>query len=203
MERVSYYDIRGYKSGSAWPENNEVDEISFMGQLRKKTGIIFDLPTEAQWEYACRAGTTTALNSGKNLSNWRECDEMAEVGRYAYNGGQDKGYDDCKDYYDDYVAHAKVGLYLPNAWGLYDMHGNVWEWCLDWYENDLGSDPVTDPKGALKGESCRVLRGGSWHDVACSCRSASRILYSPEGDVYYFRSADRDDDFGFRVALVQ
>ena len=224
VESVSYNMIRGSKKGAAWPENHGVDERSFMGQLRKKAGNIFDLPTEAQWEFACRAGTEMALNSGKDLSDDKQCDEMAEVGRYWCNGGVDKDDD------GDYIAHAKVGSYLPNAWGLYDMHGNVYEWCLDWYQSDLDSAPATDPNGAfswdyriLRGGGrediedyyrskyrsgsgpateqpggscrfCRVLRGGSWDGNASNCRSAFRGCYNPGRG----RSS-----FGFRVVLVQ
>ena len=185
-ECVSYDLLRGTDKGSAWPNDRGVDENSFMGQLRKKAGNIFDLPTEAQWEYACRAGTTTALNSGKNLSGSVKCEEMAEVGRYLYNGGCDEDDD------GNYLAHAKVGSYLPNAWGLYDMHGNVCEWCLDWYESYDGD--ATDPKGGEKGSS-RVLRGGSWLCEAFLCRSAYRDYCEPDAaDISYF---------GFRVVLVQ
>ena len=162
MEHVSYDMLRGANKGSAWPENNAVDEWSFMGQMRKKAGNIFDLPTEAQWEYACRAGTATALNSGKDLSNRFECQEMSEVGRYS------------RDYFDGkggYAQHTKVGSYIPNAWGLYDMHGNVYEWCLDWFVQYTGD--ATDPKGGEEGEF-RILRGGSFQDYAYCCRSAYR-----------------------------
>ena len=162
MEHVSYDMLRGANKGSAWPENNAVDEWSFMGQMRKKAGNTFDLPTEAQWEYACRAGTATALNSGKDLSNRFECQEMSEVGRYS------------RDYFDGkggYAQHTKVGSYIPNAWGLYDMHGNVYEWCLDWFVQYTGD--ATDPKGGEEGEF-RILRGGSFQDYAYCCRSAYR-----------------------------
>ncbi|MBR5624868.1 formylglycine-generating enzyme family protein [bacterium] len=185
VEYVSYDAIRGSEKGSEWPNNRDVDKKSFLGRLRRIAGNIFDLPTEAQWEYACRAGTTTALNSGKNLSDAHECDEMAEVGRYIRN------LDDGKGGYSD--AHTKVGSYLPNAWGLYDMHGNVNEWCLDWYEKDIGYAAI-DPVGASSGIDC-VLRGGSWFYDAHDCRSAHRYLHCPS-DV-------RGNRFGFRIALVQ
>ena len=188
VEYVSYNMLRGTDKGAAWPANNEVDATSFFGILRAKTGLEFDLPTEAQWEFTCRAGTTTALNSGKNLSDEHECEEMAEVGRYWRNGGSDEDDDgNC-------IAHAKVGSYLPNAWGLYDLHGNVWEWCLDWYQSDLGSDPATDPKGNTEGRY-RLLRGGSWFDLASGCRSAYRNILISVNDGY--------SSYGFRVFLVQ
>ena len=184
VECVSYDMIRGAEKGTNWPAKSEVDATSFFGILRSKTGLSFDLPTEAQWEYACRAGTTTALNSGKNLSDEDQCDEMNEVGRCYGNMNDEKG---------GYDEHTTVGSYLPNAWGLYDMHGNVWEWCLDWYQSDLGSDPATDPKGNTAGY-WRVLRGGGWNFCASDCRSADRGEIPP-GEVY--------DSGGFRVFLVQ
>ena len=133
VEKVSYNQIRGADLGKWWPQMNAVDEASVMGKLRAKTGRLFDLPTEAQWEYACRAGTATALNSGKNLSQSTGVDaNMAEVGRFYYNSG---AYNNSYDYNGstDETGTAKVGSYMPNAWGLYDMHGNVGEFCLDWY----------------------------------------------------------------------
>ncbi len=189
VEQVSYYDVRENPANSDdsavdWPGNSAVNATSFMGKLRTKTGLTtFDLPTESQWEYACRAGTTTALNSGKNLtSEWDPCPNMAEVGRYWYNGGS--GYSQNGD---TSVATAKVGSYLPNAWGLYDMHGNVWEWCLDWYGTYPGA--VSDPRGAASG-SYRVYRGGGWYYSARYCRSADRSDRWPGG---------RSGDLGFRA----
>ena len=184
VECVSYNMIRGVNKGAGWPQSNEVDDNSFFGVLRAKTHMTFDLPTEAQWEFACRARTITALNSGKNLSDKNECAEMAEVGRYEYNRDDAKG---------GYGEHTAVGSYLPNAWGLYDMHGNVGEWCLDRYQHNLGNDPVTDPKGNTEGDE-RVLRGGCWENGALSCRSALRSIGEPDYD---------SENVGFRVVLVQ
>ncbi|MBR6021563.1 MAG: formylglycine-generating enzyme family protein, partial [Kiritimatiellae bacterium] len=168
VESVSYEDIRGLKLGSMWPEEGDVDNHAFLGVLRDKTGLAFDLPTEAQWEYACRAGTATALNSGKNLTDEDRCPEMDEVGRYWYNGGTNGG---------TIGRHATAGSYAPNAWGLYDMHGNVAEWCLDWFAWQ-GEEAATDPVGEADGDY-RSYRGGSWNGYAQHCRSASRNCGSP------------------------
>jgi len=177
VEQVSYYDIRENPANSAispnWPASAQVHADSFMGKLRAKTGLTtLDLPTESQWERACRAGTGTALNSGYNLTSTSSDPRMSEVGRYWYNGGS--GYTQNGN---TSVATAKVGSYLPNAWGLYDMHGNVWEWCLDWYGTYPGT--VADPAGAASG-SCRVERGGGWGGGAWGCRSANRISDWPD-----------------------
>lgn len=188
VECVSYDDIRGTASGSGWPSSTAVYASSFMGRLRARTGIVtFDLPTEAKWEYACRAGTKTALNSGKNLTSSLQDANMAEVGRYEYNNGYQGGTQDGKGGYSSY--HTTVGSYLPNSWGLYDMHGNVWEWCLDWWQSDLGSSAVTDPVGPSSG-SARVKRGGSWRHEAQYCRSAYRSYDYP---------SSRYNFYGFRL----
>jgi formylglycine-generating enzyme required for sulfatase activity len=143
----------------------------------------FTLPTEAQWEYACRAGTTTALNNGKNLTSYYVCPNIEPLARYGYS---EKAYSGTQE----------VGLKEPNAWGFYDMHGNVWEWCRDyWQREDISTEPVTDPTGPDKGSE-RVMRGGSWWYPAASCRSASRFYAVPNRFEYgYF--------LGFRVALVK
>ena len=162
VEMVSYNDIRGTDAGSAFPADNAVDAASFLGVLRVKTGIDgFDLPTEAQWEYACRAGTDSAFNSGKNLeSSDGYSANLAELGCYTQNKGQTG---------TDEEAHAAVGTYLPNRWGFYDMHGNVHEWCLDWY----GSSSSVNPTGPSSG-SYRVRRSGSWSNSARVCRASFR-----------------------------
>lgn len=127
------------------------------------------LPTEAEWEYACRAGIQTAFSSGERSRT---------LGDYAWYSENNNS-----------QTHP-VGEKKPNAWGLYDMHGNVWEWCADWYD-DYSKDTVSDPMGPREG-SRRVLRGGSWLYEAKYCRSASRYPNFP-----YARLID----YGFRVAL--
>ena len=175
VENISFDMIRGALEGKKWPLTNAVDATSFMGKIRARTGLTLDLPTEAQWEYACRAGTTTALNIGKVLVNPKTQDPgMDGVGRYGFNNGFKGGTKDGKGGYDDY--HTTVGSYLPNAWGLYDMHGNVQEWCLDWYKSALGTSMATDPTGPANQYGSRVLRGGSWSSYARACRSAFRMM---------------------------
>ena len=159
-----YNKIRGSSNGAKWPSSSAVDSTSFMGKLRARTGLDFDLPTEAQWEYACRAGTTTTYSYGDSAN-----------GNYMWYGGSPG------------KAHV-VGTKSPNPWGLYDMHGNVWEWCLDWYAKSLSGG--TDPKGSSLG-SHRVVRGGSYSNDASTCTSSYRNYY-PAG------SGDRTS--GFRLA---
>jgi formylglycine-generating enzyme required for sulfatase activity len=134
------------------------------------------LPTEAEWEYACRAGTTTPFNTGNNLTTA----QANYNGNYPYNGNPT----------GVYLARTQpVGSYAPNGWGLYDMHGNVWEWCSDWY-GSYGTGAVTNPTGPATGTS-RVLRGGGWGGYARNCRSAYRFDYSPDY---------RGNSIGFRMA---
>jgi len=161
-----------------WNEAKEFcDKLNEKCAGKLPAGYKFDLPTEAQWEYACRAGTTTALNNGKNLTDEKyNCENLAEVAWYDYQNKENQTH--------------QVGQKRPNNWGLYDMHGNVWEWCRDRYGSYSGDE--TDPVGPSSG-SGRVVRGGSWGDGAQLCRSANRSNCDP---------ADRSDDLGFRLALV-
>lgn len=134
------------------------------------------LPSEAQWEYACRAGTKTVFAFGDSLSS-----EQANFnGEYPYGGAAEAKY---------LEKTAKVGSYGANEWGMYDMHGNVWEWCADGYAESLKGG--RDPMGS-EGGSYRVIRGGGWFGNAIGCRSADRNGYAP---------TDRSDDLGLRVAL--
>jgi len=155
-----------------------------------KAGELYRLPTEAEWEYACRAGTTTAFSFG---------DDEKQLGQYAWFDGN--AFEAGEAY-----PHA-VGLKKPNPWGLYDMHGNVMEWCSDWHDtfalpqlehsgNVLPGG--ADPAGPERGNS-RVDRGGSWGQWPGDCRSASRSSHHPSGD-YFYQSAS---SLGFRVARSQ
>lgn len=141
---------------------------------RLPQGYVYALPTEAQWEYACRAGTTTAFSFG---------DDAGYLGDYAWWGGLSDGNAKTEQY-----AH-RVGQKKPNPWGLYDMHGNASVWCRDAYAERLpgGTDPLVET-GAT-----RVIRGGTWASVVGHCRSALRTQYAPAG---------RMGILGFRAALV-
>lgn len=132
----------------------------------------FRLPTEAEWEYACRAGSTTAYSFG---------DSTTELSNYAWYAGNSAG------------RPRKVGQKQPNAWGLYDMHGNVWEWCLDYY-GDYPTERVVDPFNGrtARRASRHTIRGGSWRTGEEECRSARRFLFV-EGQFKH------PDDVGFRV----
>ena len=162
-------------------KKNPVERVSweacqeFIKKLNAKfadTGATFSLPTEAQWEYACRACTSSRYGFG---------DEEANLSEYGWFEGNAGG-----------KTHP-VGEKKPNAWGLYDMHGNVWEWCADWYDGDYYREsPANDPTGPTA-VSSRILRGGSWGDPAPYCRSAYRYCLPPWFCVY---------SYGLRVACV-
>ncbi len=167
-------------------ENNPVEMVSwedvhkFIKQLNRLIpGLAAQLPTEAQWEYACRAGTITPFSFGDNITPG----QVNYDGNTPYAGGK-------KGLYREKTVPVKS---LPaNPWGLYEMHGNIWEWCADWYD-DYPEMPVTDPAGSETGSS-RVLRGGSWSNIGWRTRSANRGWYAPVNLDYYI---------GFRFALGQ
>lgn len=179
---ISWESIRGNRFEHDWPTKEGVDGSSFLGLLCMKTGLEnFDIPTETQWEYACRAGSDTAFSDGSELRAKFRSNELANLGRYVHNpqGG------------DSSVAEA-VGIFHPNDWGLYDMHGNVWEWCLDGW-NAIGNGTAkTLGGGELPRASVvnRVVRGGSYASFAYECRSANKS---------YRKSSGSYDDVGFRV----
>lgn len=168
---VSYNSIRGESLGSGWPFSSSVDSASFLGKLQSKTGLAIDLPTEAQWEYACRAGTTSLYNNGGDNES-----DLRTLGRYS--GNQNDG---C----GGYSGVTTVGSYAPNAWGLYDMHGNISEWCLDWHDSYAGiALSGSDPKGAASG-SYRVVRGGCYSSSADMCTSQDRSYIGDPSRGYY------------------
>jgi formylglycine-generating enzyme required for sulfatase activity len=160
------------------------DAVAYCKWLSEKLNKSFRLPTEAEWEYACRAGTTTPFNIGENLTT----DQANYNGNYPYEN-YPKG---------KYIGKTTpVGKYPPNGWGLYDMHGNVREWCQDWYDEEYYIECkqqgiVDNPQGPKTG-SFRVLRGGCWLNDAPLCRSADRRCFNP---------GYRDDSIGFRLVFV-
>ena len=191
VEHVSFVDICG---ASQWPADISHTAVdgSFMAGL---CGMVaesprFDLPTEAQWEYACRAKSTSAYYNGKGCENAASTYNSANLnalGRYRVNGGYPDGEyptSEAQASSDTSGGTARVGSYMPNAWGLYDMLGNVCEWCLDWYAASA-SGAVTEPTGPVQEDSWmpatgaqynhRVMRGGFCTSAASECRSASRL----------------------------
>jgi formylglycine-generating enzyme required for sulfatase activity len=166
-------------------ENNPVETVSwnkaveFCKKLSEREGKTYRLPTEAEWEYACRAGTTTPFHTGETIHT----SQANYEGNYVYGSGT-KGVNRERT--------ISVGSFPPNAFGLYDMHGNVWEWCQDWYGKDYYStSPTTDPQGPSTGVY-PVLRGGSCSTLPRHCRSAIRFRNSPFA---------RIRTFGFRILL--
>ena len=155
-------------------DRNPVEKVSWNDcqEFLSRAGDGLRLPTEAQWEYACRAGSRERFCFGS---------DDASLGGYAWYSGN-----------SGETTHP-VGEKIPNAWGLYDMHGNVWEWCADWYDGGYyANSPAEDPQGPSSGQF-RVLRGGSWVIGAVLCRSANRVGVGPDG------RGSRVGGGGFRV----
>jgi sulfatase modifying factor 1 len=133
--------------------------LEFIETLRKKEQKSYRLPTEAEWEFSCRAGTTTPFHFGESIGT-DQANFDGTLGIATRKAGIYR------------KKTTPVGSFPANAWGLHDMHGNVWQWCHDWYGDYQQGDQV-DPQGPKSGKT-RVLRGGSWHSIASNCRSASR-----------------------------
>ena len=174
--RILYNNLRGsVDDGIDWPTTGSTVG-GYLVAIRSATGLNLDLPTEAQWEFACRAGTTTALYTGKpNEGTWgnSDCNDIAW-----YTGTSEQ------------KPHA-VGGKLPNDWGFYDMYGNVREWCLDWYAT-YDAAPIVDPQGPSSGTE-RVIRSSYYWDGSRGMRSAYRTSQYP-------RTADTT--YGFRLCLT-
>lgn len=157
VDSVSYKDLRGNPAiiPYDWPLHDGVQTNgTVLGALCQRTGLSFDLPTEFEWEYCCRAGTTGDYNSDQ---------EISKLGRFTDNGGSAE-------------KSADVGTYSPNNWGLYDMHGNILEWTRDVYCSDvLSLNQKVDPVGSSDlSQTPRIQRGGSFQDASGSCKSSSR-----------------------------
>ena len=191
VTQAQYEQVMGSNPSRYKGSDHPVEEVSWDDAVEfcrrlsalpaeKSAGNVYRLPTEAEWEYACRAGTTTKYSFG---------DDESELGDYAWYGVNSDN------------THP-VGGKLPNAWGLYDMHGNVWEWCQDWYD-DYPSGAVTDPTGPASGSS-RVYRGGGWESTAADCRSGVRDGFPRRSKPGFSPPRIKVDGIygvGFRVAL--
>jgi formylglycine-generating enzyme required for sulfatase activity len=199
VTRAQWLAVMGKRGMPAGPNRGNrvpIDQIGwddiagrggFLEKIQDKApaGFAFALPTEAQWEYACRAGTTTKywwgdefIPGGANVANAPNTPEGSQVSFFE-SKALPTG------------ASMTIKSLKANPWGFYDISGNVWEWCQDWYE-ETPSGPATDPTGPASGD-IKVLKGGAWNDAEQEARSASRLRYFPA-----FRGAT----FGFRLALI-
>jgi formylglycine-generating enzyme required for sulfatase activity len=183
----SYYNA-GKGGGTDFPVERVSwdDAVAFCAKLsalpaEKQAGRVYRLPTEAEWEYACRAGLPTPFPSGVVLTS-REAN---------FNGNYPYGIASKGPYLE---RTSKVGSYPPNPFGLYDMHGNVWEWCSDYYDrNYYRNSPRYDPRGPPTG-TLRVVRGGSCFNIGRFCRASYRFGVTP---------GNRDLDVGLRLVMIQ
>jgi formylglycine-generating enzyme required for sulfatase activity len=160
-------------------ENRPVININWVDADAFAKWLGCRLPTEAEWEYACKAGSDTPFNTGNNLTT----DQANYDGNYPYNGNATGSYRQ---------KTSPVGSFSPNAWGLYDMHGNVWEWCSNWY-GDYPNAPANNPQGPSEGQ-VKIYRGGSWGSDAEVSRSAYRNHLNPN---------NKSDFIGIRLVLVE
>jgi len=160
------------------------DAVKFCKQLselpeEKKSGRLYRLPTESEWEYACRAGSKATFSFDEKLQSWDE---------YLWHSGNSGG------------QTNPVGKKKPNNWGLYDMHGNVWEWCSDKYA-EYPKGAITDPVGSKDGWD-HVIRGGSWNNETINCRSANRQKFDPACCGFDWMDFS-EGAHGFRIAMSQ
>jgi formylglycine-generating enzyme required for sulfatase activity/tRNA A-37 threonylcarbamoyl transferase component Bud32 len=181
VTNAQWQAVMGSEPPSTWKDADRpvemvtwTDAVEFCRKLSERpderaAGRVYRLPTEAEWEHACRAGTTT---------KWASGDDEKALGEFAWFDGNSGG------------QTNSVGRKRPNAWGLHDMHGNVWEWCSDW-AGDYAVGELADPTGPAGG-SKKVIRGGCWNHLAGGCRSADRRRFVP---------STRGDGLGFRLAL--
>ena len=179
ITQVMWQSVMGSNPSYFKGDNLPVEQVSwtdcqeFIKKLTQRDpDKNYRLPSEAEWEYACRAGTTTRFYSGDSDS------DLDRVGWYRGNSGS--------------KAHP-VGQKQPNAWGLYDMHGNVWEWCEDWYHDSYTGAPNNGTAWTSPSGTSRVLRGGSWDGLPRRCRGASRLWIDPAYRYY---------GYGFRLVCV-
>ena len=157
------------------------EAVAFCKKLSQQAGRTYRLPSEAEWEYACRAGTTTPFHFGATIT----ADLVNYDGNYTYGNGPTGVYR---------KQTREVGSFSPNAFGLYDMHGNVWEWCADHWHGNYDGAPIDGTAWLSSDESARrLLRGGSWYLYPRYCRSANRIRNLPES---------RSSSVGFRVVCA-
>jgi formylglycine-generating enzyme required for sulfatase activity len=176
VTQAQWEAVMGYNPSNFRGPERPVEMVSwedcqeFCQKMAELTGKPIRLPTEAEWEYACRAGTTSEYFNG----NGEEA--LKKVGWYSENSGKQ--------------THSVGETKAANPWGLFDVHGNVWEWCLDYY-GQLGQDKITDPENSKSGDT-RVFRGGSWNDDAAGCRAAYRYRNAP---------GSRGDDVGLRFCF--
>jgi formylglycine-generating enzyme len=186
VTQAQWQAVMGNNPSHFQGENLPVETVSwedcqkFCKKLSQMDGKRYRLPTEAEWEYACRAGTTTPFHFGETI----DTDQANYNGNYPHGKGK-------KGVYRQQTT--PVDSFPPSGWGLFDMHGNVWEWCADWFDAEYYKrSPRQNPQGPEHGKR-RVLRGGSWNYVGRLCRAAFRDSYAPGG---------RGNGLGFRVVLV-